>query len=160
MSSTIYHLEMTSRADFRSSKIPVGLEMRKVCDPEINSRFYREVGKKWLWTERLAWTNDEWSRWVGCEVLHTLVAYFEGEEAGYAELEMQEGGSVEIVYFGLLPGMIGKGLGGGTLSMAVERAWRIEGTKMVWLHTCTEDHPHAASNYEKRGFRLFHTETL
>ena len=50
--------------------------------------------------------------------------------------------------------MIGKGIGGGMLSLAVREAWEIKGTQRVWLHTCSDDHPHALGNYEKRGFRL------
>jgi GNAT superfamily N-acetyltransferase len=67
---------------------------------------------------------------------------------------------VEIVYFGLLPSMIGKGLGSAMLTLVVQEAWRIEDTQRIWLHTCSEDHPHALANYEKRGFRLFRTEVL
>jgi GNAT superfamily N-acetyltransferase len=56
--------------------------------------------------------------------------------------------------------MIGKGIGGGMLSLAVREAWKIKGTQRVWLHTCSEDHPHALANYQKRGFRLFKTEVI
>jgi GNAT superfamily N-acetyltransferase len=75
-------------------------------------------------------------------------------------MEIQEGGNIEIVYFGLLPLMIGKGIGGGVLSLAIREAWKIKGAQRVWLHTCSEDHPHALGNYEKRGFRLFKTEVI
>jgi GNAT superfamily N-acetyltransferase len=88
------------------------------------------------------------------------VAYLGAREAGYVEMEIQEGGNIEIVYFGLLPLMIGKGIGGGMLSLAVREAWKIKGTQRVWLHTCSEDHPHALGNYQKRGFRLFKTEVI
>ena len=46
------------------------------------------------------------------------------------------------------------------LSLAVQEAWKIKGTKRVWLHTCSEDHPHALGNYEKRGFRSFKIEVI
>ncbi|MDB4666604.1 GNAT family N-acetyltransferase, partial [bacterium] len=62
-----------------------------------------------------------------------------------------------IALFGLLPQMFGKGLGSAMLSLAVAQAWSLADTKRVWLHTCTEDHPHALANYQKRGFRLFKT---
>ena len=88
----------------------------------------------------------------------TYVAHFDGQEVGYFELESQKGGDVEIVYFGLLPDFIGRGLGGALLSAAVERAWEITDTRRVWVHTCTEDHKHALDNYRQRGFILFKTE--
>ena len=159
MSSLIFHLEMRSRADFCPTELPRGLEVRKLKDPKLNARFYREVGKGWEWTDRLAWSPEQWREWALRDELRTLVAYFQGEEAGYAELERQEGDSVELVYFGLLPGMIGKGLGAAMLSLVVEEAWADSSVQRVWLHTCTEDHPHARANYEGRGFSVFKTES-
>jgi len=40
----------------------------------------------------------------------------------------------------------------------VRRAWQLPGTRRVWVHTCTQDHPHALANYRKRGFRVFKTQ--
>ena len=156
MSSTVSYFELNSDDEFRPTEIPPEFEMKKVDDPVINEKFYRAVGKG-MWRDRLGWIKEEWSAWAHREDLETWVASSGGEEAGYVELKREEG-MVEVVYFGLLPEMIGKGLGGAMLTMAVSRAWKIEGTKRVWLHTCTEDHPHAVSNYKKRGFRLFKTE--
>lgn len=160
MSSIVKHLEMRSREQFVSAPVPEGLELRPVRDPAVNERFYREVGGAWQWEDRLVWSPEQWKAWVGRDCFETLLAYWKGEEAGYVELERQEEGSVEIVHFGLLPAMIGQGLGGGMLTLALQRAWESEGTKRVWLHTCSEDHPHALANYEKRGFRLFKTEEV
>jgi GNAT superfamily N-acetyltransferase len=66
---------------------------------------------------------------------------------------------VEIVYFGLLPRFIGRGLGGPLLSRAVERGFE-RGASRVWVHTCSLDHPRALAAYRARGFRLFRTETV
>lgn len=160
MRSTIYHLELTSRSQLNPSHLVDDLELRGSHDAALNARFYREVGGDWQWTDRLTWTEVQWREWLERGSLHTWVAFFRGEEAGYVELEVQRDGNVEIVYFGLLPAMVGMGLGGGMLTLATSRAWEIAGTKRVWLHTCTEDHPHALANYEKRGFRLFRTEVV
>lgn len=158
MSSTISHFEMNSREEFCSAEIPEGLDLRMESDPGVSERLYREVGADWQWRDRLIWSAEEWGEWIGKGEVMVWRAFFEDREAGYVEMEKQEKGTVEVVYFGLLPTMIGKGLGGGTLSLAVKEAWAMGGVKRVWLHTCTEDHPHAVSNYEKRGFRLFKTE--
>jgi GNAT superfamily N-acetyltransferase len=61
------------------------------------------------------------------------------------------------VHFGLLPGFIGRGLGGELLTAATSRAWEM-GAGRVWVHTCTLDHPQALPNYRARGFHVFHTE--
>jgi GNAT superfamily N-acetyltransferase len=80
--------------------------------------------------------------------------------AGWYELRrVPEDRSVEIAYFGLLPGHIGRGAGRALLNGAVQDAWTLGGgAGRVWLHTCTLDHPHAMRNYEARGFRPFKTE--
>ena len=159
MPSIVSHLEMTSREDFSPVEVPEGFEARKVDPPDglVNLKMYREVGGPWDWTDCLVWEDEKWREQAEREGFDTWLAYWDGELAGYFELDHQEGGSVEILHFGLLPSMIGKGLGKAMLSMTIEQAWAGPGTKRVWLHTCTEDHPHALSNYIKRGFRLFKT---
>ena len=159
MPSIVSHLEMKSREDFSPAKVPAGLTIEKVeaRDGLVNQQMYREVGADWDWTDRLVWSQEQWEEYAGQEGFETWLTYWEGELAGYFELEKQDGGNVEMVHFGLLPGMIGKGIGSAMLSLAVTQAWSRAETKRVWLHTCTEDHPHALANYHKRGFRLFKT---
>ncbi|YCM46000.1 GNAT family N-acetyltransferase [Verrucomicrobiaceae bacterium 227] len=162
MASTIYHLEMRDRSEFCPKGTPGGFVVACVSplEPAFNARLYREVGGAWEWTDRLSWSEEEWANYAGREVLETWRAEFHGEEAGYFELERQEGGDIEILYFGLLPVMIGRGLGSVMLSLAISRAWAILETKRVWVHTCTEDHEHALANYRKRGFEVFKVENV
>ena len=151
---------MCKRAAFQPSPAVADFEAVLVDppDPEFNRRFYCSVGSQWDWTVRLSWSEDDWQRYVGRDVLKTFVGRLSGDDVGYFELEAQESGNVEIVYFGLLPEYIGKGLGGPFLSLAVERSWEFLGTERVWVHTCTHDHKHALDNYRARGFELFKTE--
>ncbi len=160
MNSTIYSLEMNSWGGFSPSGIPAGFAFTQVHDPVINERLYREIGEKWQWTDRLGWREEQWTRWAMRAEVETWIVSFEGEEAGYFELEKQEKGNVEIVYFGLRAAMIGRGIGSAMLTVAIKRAWADSGTRRVWVHTCSEDHPHAVANYEKRGFRVFKTEVV
>ena len=156
----VWYLEITEEEEFIPSEVVTNLSLEPTDDAAINTQFYREVGGDWQWVDRLSWTDNQWEKWVSRENLRTWVAHLGAEAAGYVEMEIQEGGNIEIVYFGLLPLMIGKGIGGGVLSLAIREAWKIKGTQRVWLHTCSEDHPHALGNYEKRGFRLFKTEVI
>ena len=153
---------MLDRSEFLPKVVPEGFSVLRVMPPEplFNARLYREVGCGWQWTDRLSWREEEWEQYAARDVLETWRAEYRGEEAGYFELETQDGGNVEILYFGLLPTMIGKGLGSAMLSQAIERAWAIPGTKRVWVHTCTEDHEHALANYRKRGFEVFQVEMV
>jgi GNAT superfamily N-acetyltransferase len=159
---TTWHLEQRSPDDIRPSPPPAGpvtLVRVEVPSPELSRFLYAAVGHDWWWYTRLAWTREQWSAWLDRPEVETWVVYERGTPAGYFELEHQPGGNVEIVYFGLLPHAIGRGVGGWMLTHALRRAWAIDGTTRVWLHTCTLDGPHARANYEARGLTLFDTVT-
>src|SRR5262249_12937545 len=120
----IYHLEMTAPADLRSSAARAAgfrVERAGIPTPELNRFFYTAVGGDWYWIDRLGWTLEEWRAWVDRPELETWIGYLEGTPAGYFELERQTGDEVELVYFGLLPGFLGRGIGGALLTAAVER---------------------------------------
>jgi GNAT superfamily N-acetyltransferase len=159
----------------------------EIPSPELSRYLYTAVGGDWWWTNRLDWTYDRWLAHLDRPELQTWVGYVAGTPAGYFELERQPrsaaragdgtaeagepgaepGADVEIVQFGLLPGFVGRGLGGALLVAAAQRAWAMapgEGApggpvRRVWLHTCTLDSPPALANYQARGFRVFHRET-
>jgi GNAT superfamily N-acetyltransferase len=80
-----------------------------------------------------------------------------GAPAGYFELQRHEDASVEVVYFGLLPEFIGRGLGRLLLNEAIHAGWAL-GASRLWLHTCTLDGPAALPNYLARGFQAFKVE--
>lgn len=126
-----------------------------VC-PQLNRFLYASVGADWTWYMRLRWTYAEWMTFLDRAEVTTWVAYVGGNPAGYFELERQPGDSVEIVYFGLLPQYIGKGIGSALLEDAIAVA-RASGGRRIWLHTCSLDHPAALANYQARGFTIFDT---
>ena len=157
---TTTYLEMTDRTCFRPSQ-PSAVEFQLVrvelpC-PELNRFLYAAVGADWCWYSRLAWDYAQWLAYLDRPELETWVAYVAGTPAGYYELERQSCGDVEIKYFGVMPGFIGKGIGGALLSEAIARAWEMDAGR-VWVHTCTLDHPQACRNYQARGFEIFKTE--
>jgi len=78
------------------------------------------------------------------------------EAAGFAEFAIEEK-YVEIVYFGLLPAFIGKGLGKYALDWTINKAWSYN-PQWIQLNTCELDHAHAISNYKRRGFEEVKTE--
>jgi GNAT superfamily N-acetyltransferase len=154
-----YHLEMTDPGMLKPATRSVddlSIVQAQIPLPALNRFLYVSVGADWAWVDRLLWSEEEWRTWVDRPQLTTWVAYLRGTPAGYFELEMQPGNSVEIAYFGLLPQFIGKGIGGILLTQAIECGWGL-GAERVWVHTCTLDHPQALSNYQARGLRLFKT---
>jgi GNAT superfamily N-acetyltransferase len=159
---TVWSLAMTSPDDLRPAALPrLPVELVEVAEPspELNRFLYAAVGGDWYWVDRLGWTWAQWRDWVDRDEHETWLATVRGAPAGYVELEAQEGGAVEVAYFGLLPAFVGHGIGGWLLTEGVRRAWARPGTAKVWVHTCTLDGPHALANYEARGFRVVATAT-
>ena len=165
-----YYLEMTSPDQLRPARPPAEpftVRRAQLAFPALNRFFYAEVGRAYSWMERLRWTDEQWLAWLERPNVQTWIGYVRETPAGYFELQKQsdarnrhvDGGSasgdaVELVYFGLLPPFVGRGVGGAMLTEAIRRAWALDAQR-VWLHTCTEDHPAALPNYQKRGFRIY-----
>ncbi len=168
---TTWSLEQTSAADLRPAAGPdpraqVRIVRAEVPCPAFSRFLYTAVGADVSWTDRLGWDAARWQQHLERPGVETWVAYERGTPAGYLELEGQDEGRVEIVYFGLLPDFRGRRIGGHLLSYGTARAWDLAErwphrapTKRVWLHTCSLDGPHALANYERRGFRVFETVT-
>jgi GNAT superfamily N-acetyltransferase len=155
-------LELTSPDQLRPAAEPSlepRLELAARPSPELSRFFYRAVGGDWYWLDRIDWTRAQWAEWVEAPGHELWTCWVDGSPAGYVELHPDAPGSVEIAYFGLLPGFAGQGLGGWLLTRAVERAWAIPGTERVWLHTCELDSPVALANYLARGFAVCGTST-
>lgn len=154
---TTYYLEITEPEAFRPVEVgdrPFTVRQAEIPYPALNRFFYHQVGRAFHWADRLVWDEEDWRAWLDRPTVQTWIGYLRGTPAGYFELEKQEGGNVEIAYFGLLPPFLGQGLGGLLLSAAVQAAWDW-GASRVWVHTCSLDHPAALPNYLKRGFRIY-----
>jgi GNAT superfamily N-acetyltransferase len=158
---TTWYLDMTEPGQLRPARAPqapVRVERCETPSPEFGRFLYSTVGREWYWLGRLGWTLDEWRARLGRDGVETWVAWVRGTPAGYVELDRQAEDQVEIAYFGLLPGFLGQGLGGHLLTSGVRRAWE-DGTRRVWVHTCSLDGPHALANYQARGFRVYDRTT-
>ena len=159
LAETITYLEMNSREELQPSASVVKVCRRYERDAGFSRSLYADVGGEYNWIERSNWTDGQWLERLAQSNVETWLAYHAGDVAGFFELEMQDGGNVEIVYFGLLPQSVGRGLGGAMLTAAVQRAWDM-GASRVWLHTSSLDHPHALPNYRARGFRVYKRENI
>ena len=134
-------------------------ELRSPCSVATYRRLYGGVGHQYHWHDRDTWSDAELADYLARRDVTVWEAMAGGESAGYFELGVRDDGSVEIVYFGLLPPFIGRGLGGAMLTRAAREAWAL-GANRVWLHTCTLDSPMALPNYMARGFVPFKVETF
>ena len=129
-------------------------------DFQLNKFFYKQVGKKHRWIDRLSWSDEKWINFISNKNLETYVISESDDLIGFFELlynpDLNE---TEISYFGLLEEYIGKGIGGYALSEAIKKSFEKD-IKRVWLHTCTLDHPNALKNYIARGMTVFKKENI
>ena len=157
---TIWHQEMVSPTELRPSTRPPTYTLVQLTAPAPDYyRFlYAVVGGPYHWTDRLPWPPEMWAARLGDPLVEVWVAYDAGAPLGWFELCRQADGTVELVYFGLLPHAVGQGHGGPLLTAAVSRAWAL-GAGRVYVNSCSLDHPSAMANYAARGFRVFREET-
>jgi GNAT superfamily N-acetyltransferase len=128
----------------------------KPINVETYRHYYYSVGEKYFWLDRMLMEDEKLSSLINAAGIDIIIMYVNNEEAGYAEFKKEEK-FTEIVYFGLLPAFIGKGLGKYFLDWVIQQAWSYK-PEWIRLDTCELDHPHALSNYKKRGFTEVRTE--
>lgn len=135
--------------------VPVQLVRWKDCAPEKYRQLYKRVGGPWLWWSRLV-KNDGELAGILNDTLVQLYAVVDRArvEVGILELDFRVEDQCEIVFFGLIPGATGKGLGKWLMRKALQMAWA-PGVSRVWLHSCTTDDPRAVPFYMRQGFVPF-----
>ena len=136
------------------------LNLLEPIDFQLNKFFYKNIGKKHKWVDRLVWTENQWIDYVSSEKVKTYVFKYNNDLAGFFELIFHtEKKEVEIAYFGLLEEFQNKKLGSYLLSQAIKKSFE-ENINRVWVHTCSLDHKYALNNYIARGMKIFKTETI
>ena len=136
------------------------LNLLEPIDFQLNKFFYKNIGKKHKWVDRLVWTENQWIDYVSSEKVKTYVFKNNNDLAGFFELfSHTEKKEVEIAYFGLLEEFQNKKLGSYLLSQAIKKSFE-ENINRVWVHTCSLDHKYALNNYIARGMKIFKTETI
>ena len=157
------YLEINSLNDLKETRVTQnGFSFEKV-EPEnfqINKFFYRNVGKKHHWVDRLVWTDKNWIDYTTDNQVKTFIVKKHDELVGYFELIYhEEQNEVEIAYLGLLEEYHNKKIGSFLLSTAIKNAF-LEKPQRVWVHTCSLDHKNALKNYIARGMKIFKKETV
>ena len=157
------YLEINSITELNESRIyPEGylVELVYPTNFQLNKFFYKNVGKKHYWVDRLNWTEDEWIKYTSDKKVKTYFLKKKKDLAGYFELIIhKDKNEVEIAYLGLLEEYLNKKLGSYLLSSAIKNSFLIK-PKRVWVHTCSLDHKNALMNYTARGMKIFKKETI
>ena len=142
-------------------KLECSIKVVKPDDFQINKFFYKNVGKKHKWKDRLVWTENDWMQYSSDPKVETYILNVKNDLAGYFELISHfDQREIEIAYFGLLEEYHNQKLGGYLLSTAIKKSFEKKDIKRVWVHTCSLDHENALKNYLARGMRIYKNETI
>tara|TARA_Y100001958_G_C21114831_1_gene460716 strand:+ start:399 stop:902 length:504 start_codon:yes stop_codon:yes gene_type:complete len=157
------YLEIFSIKDLKEgSKPSVNYNLNSVepINFQLNKFFYKNIGKKHKWIDRLSWSEEKWINYLSNEKIRTYVLKYRDNLVGFFELifhtEIKE---TEIAYLGILEEYQNKKLGSYLLSEAIKKSFAKDVSR-VWVHTCSLDHKNALKNYIARGMKIYKTEIL
>ena len=157
------YLEINSINDLKEGINPSDNYILILLDPinfQLNKFFYKNIGKKHKWVDRLIWDEQRWIDYVSSDKVKTYVLKNKDDLVGFFELIFHyEKNEVEIAYFGILEEYQNKKLGSYLLSQAIKKSFN-KNVNRVWLHTCSLDHKNALNNYVARGMKIFKSEIV
>ena len=157
------YLEIGSLEDLNQGSKPsdgYSLNLLEPINFQLNKFFYKNIGKKHKWVDRLIWTEEQWIDYVSSNKVKTFVLKYKNDLVGFFELIYhEEKKEIEIAYLGILEEYRNKQLGSYILSEAIKESFKNK-IDRVWVHTCTLDHRNALKNYITRGMKIFKTETI
>ncbi len=157
------YLEINSLLDLKDGKKPSEEYSINLIDPinfQLNKFFYKNIGKRHNWIDRLTWSEEKWINYVSSKNIKSYVFKNKNDLVGFFELIFHlESNETEIAYFGILEEYQNRKLGSYLLSEAIKKSF-LNNTKRVWVHTCSLDHKNALTNYISRGMKIFKTEIL
>jgi GNAT superfamily N-acetyltransferase len=151
---TVIFLRMNQRPAGSSPAFPEGAVLtRERLDIATYRALYDQIGAPWLWWLRRVMPDDMLARHLASPTVSVHILRFKGDIAGFFETDSASWPDVNLNYFGLMPGFIGKGLGRAFLAAAIDSVFiGARGLRGMTVNTCTADHPSALPNYQKAGF--------
>ncbi len=155
--STITYLELFEPPKGPPSQPPSpGTGIVRALDPPVH--FYRylyaTVGGPWLWNRRRLMDDATLAAIIRAPTTDLRVLWLHGVPAGYAELDFAHHSDVRLVFLGLVPDFLGRGLGRFLLDWTVRHAFARGATRLE-VDTCDLDHPRALATYEALGFQAY-----
>lgn len=149
-------LEMTEPPPADPVPAPPGIGLRRVAEPELGwyRDLYRRVGTEWLWFSRRVLPDAELLTIIRHPAVEIHALTLDGKDEGLLELDHRAPPDLELAFFGLTAGLVGRGAGRWLMARAQDLAWRRR-PRRFWVHTCTLDHPQALGFYIRAGFKPY-----
>jgi GNAT superfamily N-acetyltransferase len=153
IANVVTYLEMRTPPPPRLSQGDGGLVLRPIAAPALAwyRDIYRRIGERWLWFSRAVMDDRALAARLADPATAILALERDHETIGFAELNRSVEGEIEIAMFGVVPEATGTGAARFLMDEVLALAW-VPGTRRVWLHTCTFDHPAAIPFYRRAGF--------
>ncbi len=133
------YLEITSLKDLNQGSKPSKDYSLKLLDPinfQLNKFFYKNIGNKHKWVDRLIWNEEQWINYVSSENVNTYVLKCQDDLVGFFELIYhQEKKEVEIAYLGILEEYHNKKLGSYLLSEAIKISFKNKIAEILSTYT-------------------------
>ncbi|MEM8871767.1 MAG: GNAT family N-acetyltransferase [Pseudomonadota bacterium] len=153
---TITYLRMDTRPTYDRPSLPLGPPTALIAadTPPVwyFLSLYSAVGGAYEWTDKLNESENSVRSFLHDPqvTLYTLIR--SGWPAGFFLLDTRTPEVCELSYFGLVPEVVGTGLGAYLLQTAVHSGWDRPGVSVLTVETCTLDHPRALALYQKAGY--------
>jgi ribosomal protein S18 acetylase RimI-like enzyme len=131
-----------------------GIQLRRERPAnDVYLDLYRAIGGPLGWDLRTAMRPDDLRAFLDAPTSALFVLRRQRDAVGLCEFDGIGQDEVELVHFGIVAALRGRGLGRWFLAMALNRIWR-HAPGHVWLHTDAQDSPAAVPLYTSLGFRL------
>ena len=122
------YLEINTLENLNQGSQPSNDFSLDLLDPlnfQLNKFFYKNIGNKHKWVDRLIWTEEQWIDYVSQENVKTYVLKFKDDLVGFFELiHHPQKREVEIAYLGILEEYHNKKLGSYLLSEAIKKSFK------------------------------------
>jgi GNAT superfamily N-acetyltransferase len=155
VASIVTYLEMHRRPSAAPGPgIPERALERLTDDVPRYRALFARIGHPWLWFGRSVMDDAQVLDILRHPDVEAYALVGDGVDIGLLELDFRPGDEAELLYFGLVPEITGKGIGRSLMEEAIRRAFE-RPIRRFFVHTCSLDHPGALPFYVKAGFRAY-----
>ena len=87
------YLEINSLSELNEVKVPsnnYSLDLVNPKDFQLNKFFYKQVGKKYNWFDRLVWNDQNWINYISKTYVSTYVLKYNKDLVGFSELILDQ----------------------------------------------------------------------